>query len=85
MIIMITITTIITIVITIILLRLLILLILLIIIILIYLVADKWGRHEWGHKVADFDRLGKKVRPWHFWEDKSRLTGVPKKSLCQKT
>ena len=23
--------------------------------------------------------------PWHFWEDKSRSTGVPKKSLGQKT
>ena len=22
--------------------------------------------------------------PWHFWEDESRLTGVAKKSLCQK-
>ena len=29
-------------------------------------------------KVMDFDRL------CHFWEDKSRLTGVPKRSLCQK-
>ena len=28
----------------------------------------------------------KKGRPgWHFWEDKSRLAGVPKKSLCQNT
>ena len=32
-------------------------------------------------KVMDFDRLGKKVRPGHFWEDKSRLTRVPKKSF----
>ena len=21
--------------------------------------------------------------PWHFWEDKGRLTGVPTRSLCQ--
>ena len=28
-----------------------------------------------------FDRLGEKGTPWHFWEDKSRLTGVPKKSV----
>ena len=36
-------------------------------------------------KVMNFDRLWKKViMPWHFWEDKSRLTGVPKRSLCQK-
>ena len=34
-------------------------------------------------KVINFDRFGKKVRPWHFWEEKSRLTGVPQKSLCQ--
>ena len=25
------------------------------------------------------------IMPWHFGEDKSRLRGVPKKSLCQKT
>ena len=36
-------------------------------------------------EVIFFDRLGAKGTPWHFWEDKSRLTGVPKKSLCQKT
>ena len=35
-------------------------------------------------KVVDFDGLGTKGTPWHFLEDKSRLTGVPKKSLCQK-
>ena len=36
-------------------------------------------------KVIIVDRLWKKVlTPWHFWEDKSRLTGVPKKSLCHK-
>ena len=39
-------------------------------------------------KVMFLDRLGKKVRkkgtPWHFWEDTSRLTGVPNRSLCQK-
>ena len=36
-------------------------------------------------KVISFDRFGEKTTPWHFWEIKSRLTGVPKKSLCQKT
>ena len=36
-------------------------------------------------KVMNVDRLGQKGTPWHFWEDKSRFTGVPKKSLCQKT
>ena len=25
-----------------------------------------------------------KGTPWHYWEDKNRLTGVPKRSLCQK-
>ena len=35
-------------------------------------------------KVMKFDRLGGKGTLWHFGEDKSRLTGVPKKSLCQK-
>ena len=35
-------------------------------------------------KVTFFDRLGQKGTPWHFWEDKSMLTGGPKKSLCQK-
>ena len=34
-------------------------------------------------KVMNFDRL-RKGTPWHFWDDKSRLTGVPKKSLNQK-
>ena len=35
-------------------------------------------------EVMVFDRLGKKVRPGTFGEYKSRLTGGPKKSLCQK-
>ena len=34
-------------------------------------------------KVMNFDRL-EEGTPWHFWEDKSRLTGVPKKSLSKK-
>ena len=29
------------------------------------------------------DRLRKKGTPWHFWESKSMLTVVRKKSLCQ--
>ena len=28
-----------------------------------------------------FDRLGKKGTPWHFWEDKHMLTGVPRKPV----
>ena len=37
-------------------------------------------------KVMDFDGLGKKVRPGTFGKIKlSRLMGVPKRSLCQKT
>ena len=37
-------------------------------------------------KVMNFDRLhiGEKGTPCHFSEGKNRLTGVPKKSLCQK-
>ena len=35
-------------------------------------------------KVMNFVRLGKQIRPVTFWEDKSRLTGVPKKSLRRK-
>ena len=31
-----------------------------------------------------FDRLEEKGTPGHFWEYKSRLTGVPKKSLSKK-
>ena len=27
---------------------------------------------------------GEKGTPGHIWEDRSRLAGVPKKSLCQK-
>ena len=34
-------------------------------------------------KVMNFDRLGTRCAPWHFWEDKSRLTGEPKKSLSK--
>ena len=41
------------------------------------LVADKWCQHKWG-------RCKSKGAPWYFWENKSRLTGVPKKFLCQK-
>ena len=36
-------------------------------------------------KVINFDRLGEKGTPWHFWEYKSRLARVPERSLCQKT
>ena len=28
---------------------------------------------------------GERGTPWYFWERKSRLTGVPKRSLCQNT
>ena len=35
--------------------------------------------------VVNFDRVREKVTPRHFWEDKSRLTGVPQKSLSNKT
>ena len=35
-------------------------------------------------KVMTFDRLGEKGTRCHFWEYKSRLTGVPRKSLRQK-
>ena len=53
---------------------------------LISLVADKWGQHQWGRCESNkFWQIGEKGTPWHyFWEDKSRLTGVPKNSLCQK-
>ena len=44
------------------------------------LVADKWGQHEWGRcKSSEFRQIVKKGTPWHFWEDKSRLTEVPQK------
>ena len=36
-------------------------------------------------KVMNFGGLLKKVRPGTFGKGKSRLTGVPKKSPCQKT
>ena len=35
-------------------------------------------------EVRNFDTLGKKVRPGIFGEDKSRLTGIPRKPLCPK-
>ena len=30
-------------------------------------------------EVRNFDGLGEKGTPWHFWEETSRLTGVPQK------
>ena len=50
------------------------------------LVADEWGQHYVMGPLQsnDFCRIGKKDSPWHFWEDKSKLPGEPKKSLCQK-
>ena len=45
----------------------------------------KTDRNGASAEVANFHRLGEKGTPWHFWGDRSRLTGVPKKSLCQKT
>ena len=51
-----------------------------------YSVADKWGRHSWGRCRSDeFWQIWEKGTPWHFWGDKSRLTGVPKESDCQST
>ena len=48
--------------------------------------ADKWGQHYWGCcKSNELWQIGEKGTPWRFWEDKSRLTGVSKKFLCQKT
>ena len=48
--------------------------------------TDGVSTHGAAAKVMIFDRLGKKgTPPWHFWDDKSMLTGAPKKSLCQKT
>ena len=35
-------------------------------------------------RVINFDRLKEKGTPWHFWEDKSRLTGAPKKIPVKK-
>ena len=53
--------------------------------------AEPWlrtngvGTNGAAAKVMNSDRLGEKGTPWHFWEDKSRLTGAPKKSFSQKT
>ena len=45
----------------------------------------KWGQHQWGRcESNEFWQIVEKGTPWHFWEDQSRLTGVPEKSLCQK-
>ena len=35
-------------------------------------------------QVINSVRLGEKGTPWHFWQDRSRLTGIPQKYLCQK-
>ena len=49
------------------------------------LVADRWGQHSWGRcKSKYFWQIGEKDTPWHFGQDKSRLTRIPKRSLCQK-
>ena len=45
--------------------------------------TNRVDTNEAAAKVMKFDRL-KKGTPWHFWDDKSRLTGAPKKFLCQK-
>ena len=49
-----------------------------------HLAAEKWGEHKWCrcNQVINFDILGKKGTPRHFWEYESRSTGVPKQSLC---
>ena len=39
-----------------------------------------------SRRLLGYGQMGstwEKGTPWHFWEDKSRLTGVPKQSLCQ--
>ena len=42
------------------------------------------GQHEWGRcKSHELWQIGEKGTPWHFWEHKSRLTGVHKKSLSK--
>ena len=51
-----------------------------------HLVADNGvNTNGAAAKVTTFDGLGKKVRPGTFGKMISRLTGVPQKSLCQKT
>ena len=42
-----------------------------------------FGCGRMGVKVIIFVRLGKKARPGTFWENKHRLTGVPKKPLSK--
>ena len=49
------------------------------------LVADKWVNTNGATVKARILTDWEKGTPWHFWEYKSRLTGVPKKSLCRKT
>ena len=49
----------------------------------IWLRADEVNTDGAAAKVV-FWQIDEKGTPWHFWEDKSRLTGVPKKSLRQK-
>ena len=48
---------------------------------------SRWtGRNGADAKVMNFDRFGEKGTPWHFWEGKSRLTGVPQEvPLSNKT
>ena len=48
-----------------------------------HLVADKWGRSQWGRcKSKDFCRIGKKVHPGILGN--IDLTGVPKSSSVKK-
>ena len=50
------------------------------------LAVDKNGvsTNESGRcKSNVFWQIGEKGTPWHFWEDESRLTGVPNKSLSK--
>ena len=49
-------------------------------------VADRWDQHPRGRcKSNELWQIGEKGTPWHFWEDKSRLTEVPTTSLCETT
>ena len=53
--------------------------------VVLWLRTNRINTHGAAAKVMNFERFGEKGKPWHFFGGKSRLTGVPKKSLCQNT
>ena len=75
---------IITMIIMIIIIIIIIIIIYIYIYIYIHIIISLWSTLMGPLQSSEFRQIGEKGAPWHFWEDKSRLPGVPQKVTVEK-